>query len=559
MKYLKKFQNHSQYESYIASGYTRPNISYCVQESYVHYNPITMADKYLTFTALEDTTFKLTIGSAVSESILSSISYSTDNGKTWNTTNNVDSETVTITTPTINTGNKVLWKGIGTGVSTTINNSNRPSTSSIFSSSGSFNAEGNIMSLIYDDDFSDKKSVQGTYNFALLFYSYNTTDTAKVVSAKDMVLPIKSVPTCGYFRMFQGCTLVEAPSVIEAESIAASGCMSTFWGCENLKTIPKLQATTLGVESCKAMFESCTGLETVTEIPTATSADITSYDNIFNQCTGLTSVTIQNGVTSIGQYAFQNCSGLTSVNIPNSITSIGMFAFSNCSGLTSFEIPSGVTSINAQVFSYCISLTSVTIPDSVTSIDNAFYQCRGLTSVGCAGSGADVEIPDSVTSISNQAFGYCTSLTSVTIPNSVTSLGSYVFYSCSGLTSAIIGGGIIFIQSDTFSNCRNLTSVTISNGIQYISSNTFLNCSKLPSIVLPSSVINLGTNVFKGCSALESITCMATTAPYVWDNTFQNVKTGGTLYVPQGSTGYDKWMGTGNYYLGKYNWTKVEQ
>ena len=83
---------------------------------------MTMADKYLTFTALEDTTFKLTIGSAVSESILSSISYSTDNGKTWNTTNNVDSETVTITTPTINTGNKVLWKGIGTGVSTTIDN-----------------------------------------------------------------------------------------------------------------------------------------------------------------------------------------------------------------------------------------------------------------------------------------------------------------------------------------------------------------------------------------------------------------------------------------------------
>ena len=41
-------------------------------------------------------------------------------------------------------------------------------------------------------------------------------------------------------------------------------------------------------------------------------------------------------------------------------------------------------------------------------------------------------------------------------------------------------------------------------------------------------------------------------------DTFKNVKTGGTLRVPAGSTGYDIWMGTGDYYLGKYNWNKVE-
>jgi len=30
------------------------------------------------------------------------------------------------------------------------------------------------------------------------------------------------------------------------------------------------------------------------------------------------------------------------------------------------------------------------------------------------------------------------------------------------------------------------------------------------------------------------------------------------LYVPEGSN-YNTWMSTSNYYLGKYNWTKVEQ
>ena len=48
-------------------------------------------------------------------------------------------------------------------------------------------------------------------------------------------------------------------------------------------------------------------------------------------------------------------------------------------------------------------------------------------------------------------------------------------------------------------------------------------------------------------------------APTIQSRTFQNVHASGTLRVPSGSSGYDVWMGTGNYYLGKYNWTKVEQ
>ena len=84
-------------------------------------------------------------------------------------------------------------------------------------------------------------------------------------------------------------------------------------------------------------------------------------------------VLIDNGVTSIGAYAFYDCDYLASVIIPNSVTSIGNGTFYDCTFLVSVTIPNSVTSIGAYAFSGCTSLTSVTIPDSVTSIgDRAF-------------------------------------------------------------------------------------------------------------------------------------------------------------------------------------------
>ena len=61
-------------------------------------------------------------------------------------------------------------------------------------------------------------------------------------------------------------------------------------------------------------------------------------------------IVIEDGVTSIGDYAFRGCSSLTSITLPDSVTSIGDCAFVFCVGLSSITLPDSVTSIGDSAF-----------------------------------------------------------------------------------------------------------------------------------------------------------------------------------------------------------------
>lgn len=68
-----------------------------------------------------------------------------------------------------------------------------------------------------------------------------------------------------------------------------------------------------------------------------------SNDSIFKENDDIVFVVINDGVASIGSWAFYNCTALSGVSIPDSVTSIGHSAFRGCTSLKSIVIPDSVT------------------------------------------------------------------------------------------------------------------------------------------------------------------------------------------------------------------------
>ena len=220
-------------------------------------------------------------------------------------------------------------------------------------------------------------------------------------------------------------------------------------------------------------------------------------ENAFNKCESLKSVVIPESVREIGKCAFYYCEALESVVIPKEVTAIGNCAFANCSKLKAVVIPEGVSEISYCAFEKCSALEQVTIPESVTSIvAAAFNNCSSLKSV---------VIPNGVKQIESWTFKNCASLEQVTIPESVVQIGTEAFYRCSSLKSIVLPNSLTAIGEQAFDNCTSLSSVTFGDKITEIAPFSFMRCESLKSIEIPSTVSEIGVGVFADCTALSGI------------------------------------------------------
>ena len=202
------------------------------------------------------------------------------------------------------------------------------------------------------------------------------------------------------------------------------------------------------------------------------------------------SVSIENGVTSIGQGSFQECEYLTDIRISRTVNSIGNFAFYKCKSLSNVLIPDSVTNIGEYAFTKCASLEEVVLPNSVHSIGrNAFSDCSNL---------AKVTIPYGVLKIEDFTFDNCSKLTTVNLPNSISSIGNRTFRDCR-LENVVLPKYINEIGEYAFDSC-NFSVIEIPNSVIHIGEYAFwcnysLKTVYIHSYTFISHMISFSTSV----------------------------------------------------------------
>lgn len=231
--------------------------------------PHDYSQDYLTFNILSNGTIGWKLkGSSNSKTI----QYSKNNGETWtNLVANTSGVTINVTT-----GDTVLFKGTNTSYASSPTNYYN-----YFTSTCDFEVSGNIMSLIYGDNFIGQTTLTAAYTFNRLFLS-----CSKLLSVDNLILPATTLTDRCYMRLFNDCTGLTKGPVLPATTLVNGCYLAMFYGCTGLTQAPKLPATTL-VSSCYGnMFYSCTSLTTAPELP-ATTLVTGCYDQMFWGCTNL--------------------------------------------------------------------------------------------------------------------------------------------------------------------------------------------------------------------------------------------------------------------------------
>lgn len=376
---------------------------------------------------------------------------------------------------------------------------------------------GNIMSLLYDDDFEDKLEVPAS-GFAGIF---STECYFKDVSA--LKLPATTVGNYAYARLF--------------------GSINSGYVKSKFTTPPKLPATTLGAYCYIYMFRYVTTLEEMPELPATTLASY-CYHSMFQGCSIKEAKVLP--ATTLTPYCYNSMFSMqgSAIHIPHNMLPAMTLAdycytnmFSNCSLLK--YIPADLLpattltqSCYAGMFTACPKLEF--IPDTLlpattlaqSCYSGMFRECNALVRVPRNLLPATILAP----SCYSFMFGNCVSLKN--IPATLLPATTHI--------DEVSGQEVTSLESSCYANmftyCTSLTSIpsTLLPATKLASAcytNMFMGCSslkKIPEGFLPATTLAYSCydSMFKSCRALTSLDYQlvpvgAHAAPYCFEEMFR--------------------------------------
>ena len=226
----------------------------------------------------------------------------------------------------------------------------------------------------------------------------------------------------------------------------------------------------------------------------------------FNGCENVNEITYTKTISNIGEAAFQNCKALKRFNsdvdgkadLSGEYTHIGKHAFKNCSSINDVVIPNGVTNIGEYAFE-SLSITSLTIPNSVQQIDvGALYGCNKLQSLSIPFVGQSKDA-SAYNAVFGYIFGYAQKSSGSYKSGQTTAFINTAYGSADGVWqyTCYVSG---YKNSFYYYIPSSLKTVTVTSQ-RNVPTAAFNGCTMLTSITYTQGVGSRGSYAFQNCNA----------------------------------------------------------
>ncbi|MGO5174380.1 leucine-rich repeat protein [Ruminococcus sp. LCP21S3_E8] len=241
---------------------------------------------------------------------------------------------------------------------------------------------------------------------------------------------------------------------------------------------------------------------------------------------------IDNGVTSIGDYAFKN-SNYEYIYLGDSVEKVGDMSVYNSQQLKKIHIGSNVKSFGDYSLSYCPSLEFADIsPDNnhFKIQDGNIFSKDGKKIIKFINKSLDTyTVPSTVEEVSKDAFGDNLNLKKVVFQDGLISIDKCAFDGCTNLNEIVLPDSLENIHTD-FKNTglyndkdnwtnnalyinnhliaignKNISNFIVRKGVKTIADNAFNDCMNLTNISLPNSLVSIGNMAFSYCKKLQDI------------------------------------------------------
>ena len=331
----------------------------------------------------------------------------------------------------------------------------------------------------------------------------------------------------------------------------------------------------------------------------------------------ITKVVVEDGITTVGNFAFYGMVNLAEVELADSVTVMGAYSFKNCSNIEQITLPQNLTEIKDSAFYGCTRLANITIPAKVTKIDDyVFSRNVQLNQVKFEGSAPTIaahafsgvvavvtypsddaswtsdmkknyggtldwkesgekqqcgktaywEVKDGTLTISGSGAvdNYDSAkqrpwnessleINKVVVEDGITSVGDFAFYGMTNLAEIVLADSVTSIGTYAFKNCSSLKEIILPKELTEIKESAFYGCAKLTSIAMPETVKKIGDYAFSRCTALKAISFKGD-APEIAQYAFNKV-TADVSYIAGNTTWTDE---NKINYGGKLTWSEEQ-